>query len=138
MANECKDRVQFAWLALRCQTGDPEAFADLIAVMERPLLYYATSLTGNQDAALDVLQDVWLGVVRGIRRLKDPSSLTPWHLRTVVLANISFTGMRAQNNPHALWRILAFIFGLPGTILTSFVVVEGSERAYGIDLPPAR
>ena len=78
MANECEDRVQFAWLALRCQTGDPEAFADLIAVMERPLLYYAMSLTGNQDAALDVLQDVWLRVVRGIRRLKDPGSLKPW------------------------------------------------------------
>lgn len=78
MANESKDRVQFEWLALRCQTGEPEAFADLIAVMERPLLYYATSLTGNQDAALDVLQDVWIRVIRGIRRLKDPGSLRPW------------------------------------------------------------
>jgi RNA polymerase sigma-70 factor (ECF subfamily) len=78
MVNECKDRIQFEWLALRCQTGDPAAFADLIAVMERPLMYYATSLTGNQDAALDVLQDVWLKVVRGIRRLKDPGSLKPW------------------------------------------------------------
>ena len=78
MVNECKDRIQFEWLALRCQTGDPAAFADLIAVMERPLIYYATSLTGNQDAALDVLQDVWLKVVRGIRRLKDPGSLKPW------------------------------------------------------------
>jgi RNA polymerase sigma-70 factor (ECF subfamily) len=78
MVNECKDRVQFEWLALRCQTGDPAAFADLIAVMERPLIYYAASLTGNQDAALDVLQDVWLKVVRGIRRLKDPGSLKPW------------------------------------------------------------
>ena len=78
MANECGDRIQFEWLALRCQTDDPAAFGDLIAVMERPLLYYATSLTGNQDAALDVLQDVWLKVVRGIRRLKDPASLKPW------------------------------------------------------------
>jgi RNA polymerase sigma-70 factor (ECF subfamily) len=78
MANEGNDRLQFEWLALRCQSGDPEAFADLIAVMERPLLYYATSLIGNQDAALDILQDVWLKVVRGIRGLKDPGSLKPW------------------------------------------------------------
>ncbi len=78
MANESEDRLQFGWLALRCQTGDPKAFADLIAVMERPLLYYATSLTGNQDAALDVLQDVWLRVLHGIRKLKDPGSLKPW------------------------------------------------------------
>lgn len=78
MANEGRDRVQFEWLALRCQAGDLNAFADLIAVMEKPLLYYATSLTGNQDAALDVLQDVWLKVVRGIRKLKDPGSIKPW------------------------------------------------------------
>jgi RNA polymerase sigma-70 factor, ECF subfamily len=78
MVNEYRDRVQFEWLALRCQSGDPEAFADLIAVMERPLLYYATSLTGSQDAALDVLQDVWLKVVRSIRKLNDPGSLKPW------------------------------------------------------------
>jgi RNA polymerase sigma-70 factor (ECF subfamily) len=78
MANECKHEIQFEWLALRCQTGDPAAFADLIEVMERPLIYYATSLTGTQDVALDVLQDVWLKVIRGIRRLKDPSSLRPW------------------------------------------------------------
>src|ERR1700761_302617 len=52
-----------------------------------------------------------------------------------VLANISYAGMRAQNNPSKLWRILAFIFGLPGTIITFFAVTEGSDRAYGIDLP---
>jgi hypothetical protein len=52
-----------------------------------------------------------------------------------VLANISFAGMRAQNNPSARWRILAFIFGLPGTIITYLAVNEGSNRAYGIDLP---
>jgi RNA polymerase sigma-70 factor (ECF subfamily) len=78
MASESKDRLRFEWLALRCQTGDPEAFADLIAVMERPLIFYATSLTGNQDLALDVLQDVWLKVFRGIRKLKDRGSLKPW------------------------------------------------------------
>lgn len=78
MAEEREDRIEFEWLALRCQTGDSAAFADLIAVMERPLLFYAASLTGNQDAALDVLQDVWMKVIRGIRGLKDPGSLKPW------------------------------------------------------------
>jgi len=52
-----------------------------------------------------------------------------------VLANVSFAGMRAQNNRSVLWRTLAFIFGLPGTIVTFFAVAEGSDRAYGIDLP---
>ena len=52
-----------------------------------------------------------------------------------ILANISFAGMRAQNSSSTFWRVVAFIAGLPGTLLTLLVVEEGSERAYGIDLP---
>jgi RNA polymerase sigma-70 factor, ECF subfamily len=77
-AKDEESRIQYEWLALRCQCGESEAFEDLIAIMERPLLYYAMSLTGNQDSALDVLQDVWIKVVRCIRKLKDPGSLRPW------------------------------------------------------------
>src|SRR5271156_5812113 len=52
-----------------------------------------------------------------------------------VLANVSFAGKRAQNNRSVFWRTLAFIFGLPGTIVSFFSVAEGRDRAYGIDLP---
>src|SRR5208283_6245627 len=76
MDNE--NRAHYEWIALRCQSGEAGAFEDLIAVMERPLLYYATSLTGNPDSALDVLQEVWIKVFRGIHKLKDPGSLLPW------------------------------------------------------------
>jgi len=55
-----------------------------------------------------------------------------------MLANISYAGMRAQNNPHTGWRIVAFIFGFPGTLITLLAVREGGERAYGIDLPAKR
>ena len=76
MKNE--DRIQYEWLALRCQSGEAGAFEDMIEVMERPLLYYAASLTGDSDSALDVLQEVWIRVSRGIRKLKDPGSLRSW------------------------------------------------------------
>ncbi len=75
---ERDNRAQYEWLALRCQSGEAEAFDDLIAEMERPLLYYAMSLTGSEDGALDVLQDVWIKVFRGIHKLKDPGSVRPW------------------------------------------------------------
>lgn len=51
------------------------------------------------------------------------------------LANVSYAGMRAQNNPSRGWRVVSFILGFPGTLVTYFAVQEGSERAYGIDLP---
>src|SRR5689334_8306822 len=64
-------RTQDVWIALRCQAGEQNAFEDLVALMERPLLYYATKLTGNAETALDVLQDVWMKAFRGIGRLKN-------------------------------------------------------------------
>jgi len=55
-----------------------------------------------------------------------------------VLANISYAGMRAQNSPSTGWRVLSFIFGFPGTLLTYLAVPVGGERAYGIDIPKKR
>jgi RNA polymerase sigma-70 factor, ECF subfamily len=78
MQTNSETGARYEWLALRCQTGEPGAFEDLIAVMERPLLYYAASLTGNADSGLDVLQEVWIKVFRGIRKLKGPGSLRSW------------------------------------------------------------
>jgi len=78
MHTDAETRARYEWLALRCQAGEPDAFEDLIAVMERPLLYYATSLSGSTDSALDVLQEVWIKALRGIHKLKDPGSLRSW------------------------------------------------------------
>jgi hypothetical protein len=55
-----------------------------------------------------------------------------------IFANLSFTGMRAQATGSMFWKIITFIFGFPGTLLTLFVVTRGSERAYGIDMPRRR
>lgn len=55
-----------------------------------------------------------------------------------ILANFSYAGMRAQDSSSAGWRIVAFIFGFPGTLLSFLLVGEGSERAYGVDLPRRR
>jgi hypothetical protein len=51
-----------------------------------------------------------------------------------ILANICYAAMRAQGSPSFGWRILAFIFGFPGTLLSWLVVRENSGRAYGINL----
>lgn len=50
-------------------------------------------------------------------------------------ANIAYAGMRAQGSASRAWRVVAFIFGFPGTLLSLLVVPEGSQRAYGVDLP---
>src|SRR4051812_14421628 len=65
-------------LAVRCQLGEPAAFDALIARWHDPLWKYARRVTADEEAAADVVQDVWLRVVRGIARLKDAARLRPW------------------------------------------------------------
>jgi RNA polymerase sigma-70 factor, ECF subfamily len=74
-------RTHDEWIALRCRLGEPGAFAELVRELERPLLYYAAKLLANEDAAFDVLQDVWLTAFRAIRRLEDPRTVRSWLYR---------------------------------------------------------
>ncbi len=79
--NASVQQTRDEWIALRCQHGEPGAFADLVREMERPLLYFAQKLVNNQDTALDVLQEVWLKAFRTIRRLENPRSVRGWLYR---------------------------------------------------------
>jgi len=65
---DATQRLRDANVALRCQLGEAEEFRELVAEMERPLWYFAGKLLGNDDAALDVLQQTWLRAFRTIRR----------------------------------------------------------------------
>src|SRR5437660_4507676 len=76
--NASVQRTKDAHLALRCQLGEAEAFRSLVTQMERPLLYFAAKLLGDENMALDVLQQTWMRVFRTIRRLEHPEQLRPW------------------------------------------------------------
>ena len=65
-------------LAVRCQLGEAAAFDDLIARWHGPLWGFVRSLSGDDEAAREILQDVWVRVIRGIPRLRDGSKLRAW------------------------------------------------------------
>ena len=65
-------------LVIRCQLGERSAFDELTERWHPPLWKYVRRLAGEDDAAKDVAQDVWLRVLRGIGRLRDGSRLRPW------------------------------------------------------------
>ena len=65
-------------LAIRCQMGEAAGFDDLIARWHGPLWTYVRRLVGEDDAAMEVIQGVWVRVIRGIAGLRDGSKLRPW------------------------------------------------------------
>lgn len=69
-------------LVLRCQTGDPAAFTELVARYGPRLAYFLRKmLPGGATAAEDALQDVWLDVHRHLPRLADPKAFRAWVYR---------------------------------------------------------
>ncbi|MEO7190338.1 MAG: sigma-70 family RNA polymerase sigma factor [Vicinamibacterales bacterium] len=66
------------WVVLRCQMGERDAFDLLIARWHEPLWRYALRVTGDADAAADVVQEVWLRVLRGFGRLREAARFQPW------------------------------------------------------------
>ena len=71
-------------LVLRLQAGDEAAFIELVERYQLPLLRLARSFVPSRAVAEEVVQDVWLGVVRGIERFEGRSSLKTWLFRIMV------------------------------------------------------
>ena len=70
-------------LVLRCQQGDGEAFAELVAYWHRRLLAHACRLTGEPQAAADVVQEAWMAAAKGLARLADADAFPCWIHRIV-------------------------------------------------------
>jgi RNA polymerase sigma-70 factor (ECF subfamily) len=70
-------------LVMDAQAGRVEALEALVSRWQKRLWRYACDLTGRTDAAWDVTQETWLGIVRGIHRLHDPAHFRAWAYRIV-------------------------------------------------------
>ncbi len=65
-------------VVVRCQLGESAAFNDLITRWTPSLHRYALKLAQDRDLADDLVQDVWLKVLRCLGRLREPERFRPW------------------------------------------------------------
>lgn len=73
-----RQTIEIEILVLRCQRGDREAFEGLVGAWERKLFFYIRRLVADEEDASQILQEVWLQVLHGIRSLRDPLRLPVW------------------------------------------------------------
>jgi RNA polymerase sigma-70 factor (ECF subfamily) len=76
-------------LVVRLRAGDEEAFRELLDRYEAPLRRVARTYVATDAAADEVVADTWLGVLKGIDRFEQRSSLKTWIFR--ILMNIART-----------------------------------------------
>ena len=70
-------------LVIRCQAGDIAAFEQLVDRWQERLWRHAWRLTGDEEAAWDAIQDAWIGISRGLRRLAEPAAFPGWAYQIV-------------------------------------------------------
>jgi len=63
-------------LVVRCQLGDREAFAELVRAWHPAVERYVRRMLGRSDD--DVVQEIWLGIFKGLPRLRQPDRFAPW------------------------------------------------------------
>lgn len=80
------------------QAGDETAFMMLVEQHQGPMLRIARMYVSSQAVAEEVVQDAWLGILKGLARFEGRSSLRTWMYR--ILANIAKT--RGQREGRSL------------------------------------
>ncbi len=83
------DRLVGDLLVLEAMRGDRAAFEQLVAHWQERLWQHAYGLTRRDDTAWDVVQESWIAIARGLRRLKEPQAFRAWAFMIVTRAAIA-------------------------------------------------
>lgn len=122
-----------ALLVVRCQLGDEQAWEQLVGLWQPRLWRFIMRMVSDELRAEDVLQTVWLRVVRSMVRLKDPHRLAAW-LYGIARATIADRFREQYRRPpsEVLTEIPTFDSGADQLVLTEFVDA-GLDRLHPTD-----
>ncbi len=97
---DVKERLAESIFVVRAQLGDKLALERLIQRYHAPLKYYVRRMVRENSRADDVLQEIWLTVLRQLRKLARPEAFRSWLYG--IARNKSLQAMRIVHRQHAL------------------------------------
>ncbi len=68
-------------LVIDAQDGNVKAMEMLVSRWQKRLWYHAFRLTTDKEAAWDITQESWLGIIKGLRKLHNPANFRAWAYR---------------------------------------------------------
>src|SRR5918995_242149 len=86
-------------LVAALRAGDEQAFARLVDRYHASMVRVARAYVATREAAEDVVQDAWLGVIKGLDRFEGRSSLKTWMFRIVINKAMTRGGRDARSVP---------------------------------------
>ena len=86
-------------LVERLRARDERAFVELVDAFSPLMLRLARQYCSSRAVAEEVVQEAWLGVLKGIDRFEARSSLKTWVMRIVVNTAMTRSGREARSVP---------------------------------------
>ncbi len=85
-----RNQIYDQWLVTRCQNNEVAAFEELMGHWQERLWRHALRLTGDAEAAWDILQDSMIAITRRIGQLADPAAFPGWAYRIATNQSLDF------------------------------------------------
>jgi RNA polymerase sigma-70 factor (ECF subfamily) len=120
-------------LVERLRSGDEAAFMDLVDQLQPAMLRVARMYVSTQAVAEDVVQDTWLGVLRGLHSFEGRSSLRTWIFR--ILTNIAKTRGQREGRSLPFASLAGDDLDAPAVDPSRFDPADGSSRGGWSTLP---
>jgi RNA polymerase sigma-70 factor (ECF subfamily) len=98
MANECSD-IEDQLLVMDAQDGDVNAMEKLVSRWQKRLWQHAYRLVGDAEAAWDIMQQSWLSIIKGLRKLNDPVNFKAWAYRITTNKTVDWIKKNKTANP---------------------------------------
>ena len=95
-----KEAVYYELLVVRCRLGRRDALEELVRIWEKRLFYYIRRLVDDEQEAWQILQETWVEVLRGIKKLREPRKLPAWLYR--IARNTAISHLRTKYRREAL------------------------------------
>lgn len=120
-------------LVERLRAGDEAAFMGLVDSLQPAMLRVARMYVSTTAVAEEVVQDTWLGVLRGLDSFEGRSSLRTWIFR--ILTNIAKTRGQREGRSLPFTSLADDDLGAPAVQPERFDTPEGSSRGRWTTLP---
>ena len=120
-------------LVARLRAGDESAFMTLVERLQPSMLRVARMYVSTAAVAEEVVQETWLGVLRGLDRFQGRSSLRTWIFR--ILTNIAKTRGQREGRSLPFASLAGDDLDAPAVDPDRFDTPETSSRGAWSTLP---
>ena len=117
----------------RLRAGDETAFMELVDQLQPAMLRVARMYVSTTAVAEEVVQDAWVGVLRGLPGFEGRSSLRTWIFR--ILTNIAKTRGQREGRSLPFASLAGDDLDAPAVEASRFDPPEGSSRGRWSTLP---